>query len=448
MNLENKKLMEKLVDMATSNGADSCDVIFNTGKSLSMSAQEGELDSYKVSGSKIAGIRVIKDSRVGISYTEAFDEEALADTAKKAVENSKFGEINEYEKIEHFVEEDLVHKGDLEPIEDEVSPQDKIDLCLKLESEVRKKDERVKGVPYNGLSESSTEGHYLNSLGTFAYDYESYVSCYTSSLLKEGDKNSMFYYGTVDKHYKNLDWKKCVEQAYEHSRNWLDASALKTGKYDVIFSIDQFESLFGAFRGMFSGKRAQEKSNPMIEQFGKKIASDQLNVMDMPMYADSFFKSPFDSEGYVRADLALIENGVFKNMLHNSATSKYFKAENTFRAARGARGPLGVSGTTTVIKEGSDAAETVTSGRYFEVCNMQGLHSGLNFMSGDFSFGASGYLVENGKRIQAVNGVTVAGNFYKMLNNINSLGSEILASSGRSFFAPLVRFEALTVAGN
>ena len=69
-------------------------------------------------------------------------------------------------------------------------------------------------------------------------------------------------------------------------------------------------------------------------------------------------------------------------------------------------------------------------------------------MSGDFSFGASGYLVENGKRIQAVNGVTVAGNFYKMLNNINSLGNEILASSGRSFFAPLVRFEALTVAGN
>ncbi|MBC75665.1 MAG: hypothetical protein CME64_06585 [Halobacteriovoraceae bacterium] len=448
MNLDNKKLMEKLVDMATAKGADSCDVIFNTGKSLSMSAQEGELDSYKVSGSKIAGIRVIKDSRVGISYTEAFDDEALADTAVKAIENSKFGEVNEFETIEHAVEEDLVHKGDLEPVEGEVSAQDKIDLCLKLESEVKSKDERVKGVPYNGLSESSTEGHYLNSLGTFAYDYESYVSCYTSALLKEGDKNSMFYYGTVDKHYKNLDWKKCVEQAYEHSRNWLDASPLKTGKYDVIFSIDQFESLFGAFRGMFSGKRAQEKSNPMIEQLGKKIANEKLNVMDMPMYSQSFFKSPFDSEGYVRSDLSLIENGVFKNLLHNSATSKFFKTENTFRAARGARGPLGVSGTTTVIQKGGDKSEKVVSGKYFEICNMQGLHSGLNFMSGDFSFGASGYLVEDGKRVQSVNGVTVAGNFYKMLQNINALGDVTLASSGRSFFAPMIRFEALTIAGS
>ncbi|MCO4753639.1 MAG: TldD/PmbA family protein [Bacteriovoracaceae bacterium] len=448
MNLENKKLMQKLIDFASKEGAESSDVIFNTGKSLSMSAQEGELDSYKVSGSKIAGIRVIKDSKVGISYTEAFDDEALKDTAKKAVENSRFGEVNEFEKIEHAVEEDLVHMGDVEPVEQELDPQAKIDLCLKLESEVRKKDERVKGVPYNGLSESSVEGHYLNSVGTFAYDFESYVSCYTSALLKEGDKNSMFYHGTVGKHYNSLDWKSCVEQSYNHSLNWLNASPLKTGKYDVIFSIDQFESLFGAFRGMFSGKRAQEKSNPMFDRLGERIGHEELSIMDMPMYTPGFFKSPFDSEGYVRADLSLVKNGVFSNLFHNSATSKYFKTDNTFRAARGAKSALGVSGTTTVIQSGSKAEGEVKSGRYFEIHNMQGLHSGLNFMSGDFSFGASGYLIEDGKSIQAVNGVTVAGNFYKMLQNINAIGNEINSSSGKSFFCPLIRFEALSVAGN
>ncbi|MEX0798593.1 MAG: TldD/PmbA family protein [Bacteriovoracaceae bacterium] len=449
MNLENRELMEKLLDRAKKAGADGADVVFSSGKSLSMSAQEGDIDTYKVSGSKIAGIRVIKNNKVGISYTEAFDDEALSDTAKKAVENSSFGEENEFETIDNYIEDDLVHMGEVEQAaQEDISTEEKIATCLKLESEVKSKDERVKGVPYNGLSEASVEGYYLNSLGAFCYDFEHYVSAYTSSLVKEGDKSSMYYHGTIGKHFNQLDWRKCVEESFQHSINWLKAEPLKTGSYDVIFSSDEFQSLFGAFRGVFSAKKAQEKSHPLIDKLGKTLATEELTIVDSPMYEKSFFKSPFDSEGYVRKDVTLVENGVFKNLLHNSATSKYFGIENTCRAARSAKSALGVGGTTTVIQPGKKSDKALKEGEYFEVYQMQGLHSGLNFMSGDFSFGASGYLCKNGERIRPINGVTVAGNFYKMLNEVAGIGDEILSSSGKDFFSPLIRFSSLKVAGN
>lgn len=449
MNLENRTIMEALLDEAKKNGADSSDVVFSTGKSLSMSAQEGVLDTYKVSGSKIAGIRVIKDKKVGISYTEAFDKEALADTAKKALENSRYGEPNEHETIDNYVEEDLVHMGEVEQsAQEDLKPQEKVDLCLKLESEVKARDKRVSGVPYNGLSEGTGEGYYMNSLGTFCYEFEHFISCYTSCLIKDGSKNSMHYHGTIGKHYDDLDWRSCVEESFKHSLNWLDAGPIKSGRYDVIFSTDQFQSLLGAFLGAFSGKRAQEKKNPLSEKLGEALAHPELTVLDSPMYKKSIFKSPFDSEGYIRKEISLIENGVLKNFLHNSATSKYFGVDNTCRASRSARSSLGVGPTTIAIQAGSASEKSLRGGEYFEVHSMQGLHSGLNFMSGDLSFGASGYLCKDGERVKPVNGVTVAGNFYQMLKNISGLGDIVRTSSGRDFFSPDIRFASLSVAGN
>jgi len=448
MNLENRDIMESLVEIAKTNGAKSSDVVFSAGKSLSMGAQEGELDNYKVSGSKIAGIRVIKDGKVGISWTEAFDRPSLEATVKKALENSRFGEVNEFETIDNALDEDLVHMGEVEQTaKNEWTPEKKEALALKLESSVKNKDSKVAAVPYSGLSEATVEGYYLNSLGSFCYDFEHYISCYTSALVKDGNKNSMHYHGAVGKHYEDLDWESAVDISYEHAKNWLDAAPIKSGKYDVIFSIDELQSLFGAFGGVFSGKRAKEGKNPLSEKLGKAMADSRLSVYDSPMFKDSLFKTPFDSEGYIGKEIALIENGVMTNMLHNSVTAKYFKTENTFRAARSARGPLGVSGTTTVITTNSEDTKT-RDGEYLEVLSMQGLHSGLNFMSGDFSFGASGYLCKDGKRIQPVNGITVAGNFYKMLNGIKSTGDKTFATTGKDFFAPDIKFSALTIAGN
>lgn len=443
MSNTNRADLEKIIRLSHEFGATDCDAILSEGNSLSMSAQNGELDSYKISGSKVIGIRVIKDNRVGLSYTEAFDDESLKQTVRNAIDNSQYAPIDECETIANSDSEFIAPYDEVESVD----ISEKIDLALKLESEMRAKSSLVSAVPYNGFSEGFSTSYYLNSKNVYCEQKINSLSCYTSALIKEGDKNSMYYHGSAARNFKELNYISCIEESYKHAFNWLSASQIPTGQYDVIFTVNELESLFGSFLGIFSAKKTREKSNPFSDKMGTSIASSLLTIIDSPAYENAYFQSYFDSEGFKQADLKLIDKGNMTGEFHNSATAKYFSKDNTYRAARGAKSSLGVSGTNILIKTGESTVSDVQSGTYLEIHQMQGLQSGLNFMSGDFSFAASGYLCKDGEIIQAVNGVTVAGNFYKIIKEISCLSNEEEISTGGSFFSPKIRFSNLTIAG-
>lgn len=446
MNEQLKTLMESTIDTALKAGADSADLILNTGESFSLSAQSGDIDKYQVSGSKIMGIRVIKDQKVGISYSESLEPEELENMAKAAVENSRFSDINEFESIHVKADKPLIT---IVPAEDDgSSTQDKIDFCLRLEKEVRDRDSRVQAVPYNGYSEGRSETYYLNSLGTFGYDSEGYSSCYTSALVAQDGKTSMHYHGVMARNLSKLDLNACVDESLEHAVNWLEAGPVKTGNYDVVFVPDALVDVFGCFGNIFSAKAAWDKLNPFAEKLGTKVAVDGLTIVDVPRYKDAFFRYDYDSEGVERSDLTLIENGILKSFYHNTATANYFKTKTTGHGSRGPKSSLGVGGTNKLISVGTAPESDVTSGTYLEVHSLQGLHSGSNAITGDFSFGASGYLCRDGKRVQPVNGITIAGNFHKMLLNISTMGNTLHSNEYRSFFAPKIKFSNLSIAGN
>lgn len=440
-----KDSMSEFIKLAKAAGADECDVVLSKGNSLSLSAQNGSIDKYQVSGSQVMGLRVIKDNKVGLSYTESTDKDALKIAASSAVENAKNSETNPFEKISVSGVE-VIKPSEYGP--DDVSTEEKIDFCLKLESEVKSRDSRVTATPYNGFSESSFESHYLNSLGTYTFGSEYYQSCYTSALMNEGDKSAMHYHSSIGRDFKSLDAKSCIEQSLLHAGEWLNGQQLKTGAYDLIFTPDLFKSVFGCFTNIFSGKSAMEKTNPFADSLNKKVMSEKISINDLPQYKNAFFKSYVDSEGVPQSDFNLVENGVLKSFYHNSATANYFGTKSTGHGSRGAKSSLGVGGTTKVISGGDISEAKIKGGEYFEVHELSGLHSGANAISGDFSFGASGYLVREGKRVLPVRGVTVSGNFHKMLLDIELIGDSIHATTDKSFFSPTFRFERVSVAGS
>lgn len=440
-----KNILEKTIDLTKKNGADQADVILNTGSSFSISAQNAEIDKYKLSGSSVVGIRAIKNNKVGISYSEAMDDEALSLAAKTAVENAKNSDANEFETISVKSEGDLISKSKYE--KDNSTTQEKIDFCLKLESEVKARDSRVQAVPYNGFSEGESETYYMNSLGTFGWDSEFNMSCYTSALIHEGDQNSMHYHGVMGTNLKSLNLEECVNESLEHASKWLGAEPVETGNYDIIFTPDQFVSVFNCFGNIFSAKAAWDKVNPFSEKLNQQVAFNELTIIDVPNYKDAFFTYEFDSEGVKRGDLTLIEKGVLKSFYHNTATANYFKTQTTGHGSRGPKSSLGVGGTNRLIQAGKTSQSDTTSGDYIEIHSLQGLHSGANSISGEFSFGASGYLCRDGKRIRPIKGITVAGNYHHMLMKIKAIGDVIHSNTDRSFFAPTIRFDSLSIAG-
>lgn len=310
-----KTTLQKIIDQTMNAGADSCDVIVNAGESMNLSALNGGLDKFKLSKTALFGVRAIKNQKVGLSYSESFDNDAIAFATKNAVSNAEYADINEHETISINNPKDFVnHKQ----YKDESSTEEKIEFALRLESEIKKRDTRIQSVPYNGMTVSSSEFYYLNSLGRYTSENEFSFSAYTSALLKDGEASSSHYSVMQSRNLKDLDLEASIEECLEHSINWLSAAPVATGKYDVIFHTQVLSNLISAFSSCFSAKAAINKKNMWEHKLGEVVGVSNFTMIDMPFYKDAFYKNYVDLEGVEKTDLTLIENGVLKSFYHNT----------------------------------------------------------------------------------------------------------------------------------
>jgi len=438
-----KNIKENIYKITKENNIKAFDVIVDKGNNFNLSVDDGKLKKYEVSGSEIVGIRVIKDSRVGISYSEATDYDSLEFMTKQALSNSVVAKLDAHQKISVKHDKPVIGNNDLTYIPDSTDADAKIELALKLESGLKEKDPSTKS-PYNGFFESDAESIVFNSEGTECMQKNKIFACYTYALLDRDGEKSDHFQGSYSRTFKGLDLNSCIENSYNHAELLLKGKPISTGKYDIIFSIDQLCDLFGVFSRVFSAKAAIEKINPWKDKLNEPVAHDSLTLIDSPRYNGAMSYSTFDSEGALNNDLTLIEKGVLKNFYHNTSTSNYYKTKNNARAARSAKSNLSVSGNNLIIAKGT---ENVRKSKYVELIQLKGLHSGADAISGDFSFGASGYLYDGETLIQPVKGITISGNFYKMIKELQ-LGNNLQSDWKKCFFAPDIRFFDLSIAGN
>ncbi|MFT6070992.1 MAG: PmbA protein [Bacteriovoracaceae bacterium] len=441
-----RNIVEDVLKIAKDKGV-AADCILNTNSLLSLKSEDQELSEHKVSSSLVLGVRVIKDKRVGTSYSESWDKESLHQMVDAAIGFSKYTKEEPLETIDLSRTDFLEGTIDKVYKEDDSSLEEKINFCLSLESEVKKKDSAVKSTPYNNLSRSESENLYGNSLGTFCGQKTRSFSCFTSALIEKNNQQSMHYHVSVGRKLSELSLSEVVEESYLHANKLLGAGPIETGNYDIIFKTDELADLFSCFSGLLSGHSAMNDTNPWKNKVGEVLAMNEFSLLDDPSFEKGFSYTKFDNEGELTGKTTLIENGKLETFYHNSKTSKFFKVPNTFHAARSARGTLGVSGSNQIILPGSTLESDLKKERYFEVVKMQGLFSGADSVSGNFSFGASGYLKEGDDIITPVAGITISGNFFELLKEIKMMGSTTHSNSSRGFFSPAIRFGGLKIAG-
>lgn len=434
----------QVIDLVKAAGA-SGDLIIDQGQSLSLKAREGELEEYKVSSSQIFGLRVIKDGKVGTAYSEAADSDALNSLVEQALTNASFTGTEVHENI-------LVNDANLKTDDsvlcpaEEVSIDEKVDFILKMESDLAARD-RVKNVPYNGVQDNTSQRHIFSSAGLRAYSKSRMCAAYAYALIEEGDTTAMEGTGQASRLFAALDANDIAERAYTQTVDILEGTPVPSGHYDVIFDEEVQASLFGVFSMMFSGKSAKDGVNPMREKLGESIADTRLSITDQPLNVDGFGYRLFDAEGTATGSTPLIIDGVLSTLIHNSATAAFFDKKTTGHAARGPKSTLGVGLHQLEIGAGSASQAELFSGKYLMLTDLTGMHSGANAISGDFSFGASGFLCQEGQRVQPVRGITVAGNFYDMLNKIALIGDKQIWNWERSALMPHLRFTDIAISG-
>ncbi len=425
------------------------ELYYSRSISQSFNSFGGEIENVSHSSSEGVCFRCLKNGKMGYSSTELYTE----DEAKRLVDDA----ISALEIIESD-DEEFIFKGAenyAEPLKIDKTmkkPSEHIKDALEIEKICKEKDSRIYAVPYAMTTEGVGETRIINSYGLDLSDEGHMFGMMAQTTAVENEDVKSGFSVSFGRNYNDVSIDKVCEEAVKTAVDSLGASAVPSGKYKTVLSNLCMCDLISTFSSIFSAAAAQKGLSLLKDKEGEKIASDIVTLIDDPRCEKSCTYATFDAEGVPTKLKNVIENGVLKTLLHNLRTANKAGVESTGNAYKGSYvSKVSVAPFSLYIKEGEDDLEKILdytqNGLY--ITDLSGLHAGADSISGDFSLAASGFLIENGKKTKAVNSITLAGNFFALLKDIEKIGSDLRFSmpSGGQFGSPCVVVKNLTVAG-
>ncbi len=412
-----EKEFEKIFDLAKDK-ADDVEIILSENKSFSVKIDKQEIESFNYADSKGIGLRIIKDNKTGYAYTEKLDEDSFKIIVNDAIKNSKVIEDITETKIENYPDKptnlscfnENLHKIDI---------QQKIDLAKKLEKMVYDADKRVFNVPYSGYSEGESFFKIANSKGLNKEFKQNYMVAYASALVQENDDKRMGFDFAVTRDFEEIIPEILAKSSVEKAVALLNGKQIASGEYPVVFNNEAMATILATFSSMFSAKTVIEGKSLLKDKIGKSIANPVINIIDDALMTSQFGSRPFDSEGYPSQTNILVEDGVLKTFLHNTETARILKTQSTGNAHRSYKSSLTVATSNFYLRPGTVSRERLFKSmpRVIEIVSLQGMHSGANPISGEFSLSAEGFLYENGERAYSLTPFTISGNIYQLLKD-------------------------------
>lgn len=446
-----KPLIEKIFLKGKTEGLGDMEVYYSAGSSLSLKVFEKELDGYSLSESEGLSLRGIYKGKMGYSYTEKVDESSIELLVKNALENAMvidsddeefiFEGSNEYKKVDTF-----------NPSLENISELEKINFVKSLEVEAFNIDKRITSVEtcvygdgYGETVMSNTKGLYLHDKSNLAYTYVVVVA-------KEGDdiKTGMAYRTGND--FSKFNAKEIAEEAVKEALDLLGAKSVKSGDYAVVIRNNAAADLLEAFTGIFSAESVQKNLSLLKGKLNQQIGSEKFTLVDDPFMEDGLASKSFDGEGVACKYKKVVDKGELITYFHNLKTAKKDGIETTGNASKGSyKSSIGISPTNFYVEKGDKSLDEIISAMDsgIMITELQGLHSGLNSISGDFSLAALGYAIKGGKIAGPVEQITVAGNYFEMLKNIEEVGSDLkFGLPGEAYIgSPSLKIKKLAIAG-
>lgn len=446
-----KALIDKIFEKGRASGLEDMEVYYSAGTSLTLKVFQKELETYNLSEGEGLSLRGVYRGKMGYSYTEKADESSIDRLVKDVIENATiidsddeeviFEGSKEYKKVDSF-----------NPSLSEVREEEKIEFVKKLEEEAFNLDDRIVSVQSCVYGDGSGETIMSNTKGLYLRDKSNIAYTYISVVAKEGEdiKTGLAYRTGND--FNKFDAKEIAREAVEEALALLGASPVKSGDYKVIIRNSAAADLLEAFTGIFSAEAVQKNLSLLKGKLNEKIASHVFTLVDDPYMEGGLASRSFDGEGVACKYKKVIDKGVLKTYLHNLKTAKKDGVETTGNAGKDSyKSSIGISPSNFYVEKGERSLKEMIADtdKGILITELQGLHSGLNSISGDFSLAALGFLIEEGKISRPVDQITVAGNYFEMLKNIEEIGSDLkFGLPGAAYIgSPSLKIKKLSIAG-
>lgn len=433
---------ERLIGRARSAGADQADALVVRSRSRSASVRNGQVENTQSSESDDFSLRVFVGQKVATVHAgQGADEAALAERAVA------MARVSPEDPHACLADAEMLAKTwpDLDLYDPTEPPAESlIEAAITAEAAALS----VPGVSSSVGAGAGTGlfGMVLATSHGFSGAFErSGFSRSVSVIAGEGVKMERDYDFDSRVFFADLDEAGDIgRRAGERAAARVNPRKVKTGSnVTVVFDPRAARGLIGHLVSAINGAAVARKTSFLKDMMGKKVAIDGLTMVDNPFVRRGSGSRPFDGEGVSVGPLTMVEDGVLKQWYLTTAVARELGLKSNGRASRG--GGVSPSSTNVIVSPGQQSPEDLiaTVGTGFYVTELIG--QGVNGVTGEYSRGASGFWIENGKLSFAVSEVTIASNLKDMFKRM-TLANDIDAKY--SIAAPTIAVEGMTLAGD
>jgi PmbA protein len=436
-------LAERLVAAARRAGADAADALAVRSVSLGVEVRDGAVEESERSEGDDVGLRALVGRRQAVVSTNDIKADA-AELAERAVAMARVAPDDPFAG--------LADPGQLArdfPDLDLLDP----DLPTIAELEERARRAEAAALAVKGVTTSAGASASAGIGGMVLVTSHGFIGAYLSSgqsvsmtaIAGEGTAMERDYDYSSTVHGADLDSaEKVGRTAGERAVERLNPRKVQSKRVPVVFDRRIAGSLIGHLANAINGSAIARKTSFLKEKLGQRLFRPGIRVIDDPRRLRGLRSRPFDAEGVSTRQLAVVEDGVLASWLLDCATARELGLHTTGHAQRGVSSTPAPGPSNLHLAAGDDTPDALIAdiAEGFYVTDLIGV--GVNYVTGDYSRGASGFWIENGERSYPVSEVTIAGNLIDMFQALVP-ANDLQFRFGTN--APTVRVEGLTVAG-
>ncbi len=437
-----KAITAEVLDYAKSVGGTDAAVEISEGSGLSVSVRHGKIETIEQNKDKGLGVTIFVGQRRGNASTSDFSPASLRATVDAAYNIARF-----------TAEDDCAGLADADMLERNprdlalcypwrITTEEAVALAQRAEAAAFDVDPRVTNS--EGASVHVQQSHFVsaNSQG-FVGGYP--FSRHTLSVAPIAGKGAKMqrddWYSSVRDPAKMAKPEAVGRYAAERALSRLNARKLDTRTCPVLFEAPLAAGLLGALVQATSGGSLYRKSSFLLDTLGKQIFPSHIQVLEDPHVVGGVGSAPFDEEGVRTVKRDVVKDGVLQGYFLSSYSARKLGMKTTGNAG----GSHNLSLTSSKTKRGDDFAGMLRKmGKGLLVTELMG--QGTNYVTGDYSRGASGFWVENGVIQYPVEEITIAGNMKDMFAQIVAVGADVLIRGNKQTGSILI--ENMVVAGS
>jgi PmbA protein len=443
--MQYETLPQELVDRCLRQGADAAEVFLETSRQLSLAVRNGELETVQESSSHGVGFRVFVEGRMGFAHSNDLSDGPVDQAVASAVAFARHMTADEHNLLPHDPGSTPV-----EGLFDEELASVPLDRKIALITEVESLAMADPAVNRSGgarWGDGERAVHLANSHG-LAKSYRTTACSFGVSVVAEkGDQRTTGGESCSRRFFADLVTpREVAEEAARNAREMLDPRMVRTQRAPVVFDPTVARALLGGILGALNGERVLQGASFLGGRVGEQIGSELLTIVDDGTLPKGTASAPFDAEGVPTGRRVIVEKGVLQGFMYNTAVASRAGVRSTGNASRGGYAGLpGIGPHAFYIAAGESDAEAIVRAtpRGLYVNGVTGY--GINPVNGNFSGGAQGFWIENGRRAFPVRGLTIAATAAEMLHGIDLMGSDL--DLNRTVTGPTFRIREMQIGG-